>query len=376
MADVSFLQLAKDEINDNIIYMRERINDMSPDAIDPYLHITKLTPVYTESRTWESMGLNNVAVMADIIALDAPFPLKSRPSYDVVRGEMQKIASTSTWNETEMMDVKVMLNSSNERIRNQAIQKIADDVTNRYVGVHEKLLAILYQELSNEGAAVFAPVIETTAPAGSKDNVGLGIRIDAQFRASQILAASIPWTDATNATPLDDIELVLEAARKAGFRITEANTDRATLMALLSSAQLRNAMASANLALTMAPTIDQANAYFLANYRFQWVIRDHNFMEERNGKQTAVEMWKEGAIAFVGSNLWGSLVYTDPLERTEPAAGYEYELPDNYVTIGTTTVKPFGASWMRIIEGQGIAVPVVNRDNIVTLDTNGGALAV
>ncbi len=368
MAELTFYEFAQTEIKKRLIVNTDYINGKAADVVDPYLHLSKLEKMYSPTRKWETLSTNNIRVMADIVSLDSPFPLKRRPGLTLKSGDIEKIASKSAWNETEQQELREWMLSSNDMLKVQAMNRITDDVAARQFGVHEKLEAILYQLLSNDGVAIYATNTDpANVAAGAKDNVGLGIRMDLGFTNGQ--TAAIPWTDPTNSTPLDDIRKVVDAARKKGFRIMEAHTDQVTIDRLLNSNQLKNAMASANLALSMAPTLAQANVYILANFGFTFAVRDHIFFEERDGIQTQVEMWNEGAIAFMGSNTWGQLVWTECVEMWNPASGYQYERPEDMILIGMYREKLNGASWMQITEGQGIIVPVVNPERIITLST-------
>lgn len=375
MAEVNFYDYAKEALKATLVANTNYINGRAADMIDPYLHVGRFTPVYTNSGEWETFSTMNTRIMADVISLDSPFPIKTRASVALTKGTIEKIATKRTMNETEQTKIREWLMSSNERLVQRGIDQIIADAVACQNGIHETWEAMVYQAMSNEGVAIFAPLTDTAAvAAGAKDNVGLGIRVNYSFLADQVLNYIVaPWSDPTNSRPIDDITRVLDTARQKGIRIIEANTNRATMNRLLASDQLKQAMASASGMtgqLAFNPTFEQANSYFLGTFGFVWVIREHAFISQRDGVNTAQDMWNDGAVAFVASNTnWGDLVWTECVEMYEPAAGYNYMRPEDPILIGLYREKLNSTSWMKITEGQSIGMPVLNPAGIVTLDT-------
>ncbi len=369
---MNFYEFAKDEIKAALLVNTEYINGRAADAIDPYLHLQRFTPVYSDSAEWETFSTLGTRVLADIISLDSPHPIKKRASIAQTKGKIEKIATKRTMNETEQMKLREWMMSSNDRLKQRAITMITDDAMACQSGIHETWEAMVYQALSNEGVAIFAPLTDpANVTAGAKDNVGLGVRID--FGFENTLNITIPWSDRTNSTPIDDITRVLDLARQKGIRIVEANTNRATFNNLVANTQVKSQYASSigfAGTITGSLTLDQLNTFFLSQYGFVWAIREHNFIAERDGVQTAVDMWNDGAIAFVSSNSnWGDLCWTECVEMYEPASGYNYERPEDPILIGLYREKLNSTSWMKITEGQSIAMPVLNPMGIITLDT-------
>ncbi len=374
MADVNFYSFAEEELKATLLANTVRINGKLEGTVDPYVHVSKFMPVYTDSGEWETFSTLDTRIMADVIALDSPFPIKTRPAVELVKGKIEKIATKRTMNETEQTKIRRWLMSSDQRLVQRGIDRIVADAVSCQNGIHETWEAMVYQALSNEGTAIFAPIDDTAAvAAGAKDNVGLGVRINYGFLPEQMLNYGVaPWSDPTTSTPIDDITRVIDMANEQGIRITEANTNRATINRLLASNQLKQAMAAASGmvgALAFNPTLTQANAYFLSTFGFIWVIRDHRFISQRDGKNTPQDMWTDGAIAFMADGNWGDLVWTECVEMYEPADGYAYNRPEDPILIGLYREKLNSTSWMKITEGQSIGMPVINPANIITLDT-------
>lgn len=359
-----------------VVQHSREINGIVESAVQPYLIKSKYGSILSTTGRWDSYMSSSTYVMSDWIALDSPFPIKRRPSLRIASGEIVKIGSMRILNETQQKEVDRLLLSTTDAAVRQAAQYLIADIVACQLGIYETLESMVYQTLSNEGVAMYAPTnVPADLAAGAKDNVGIGFRVDFGMDPKNKLNITIPWSDSVNSTPITDINnIVKNRAQTAGIRIIEARTNRSTLDRLLNSTEMKNrfwgSMNVGNPQEAGAPTVEQANAYFLANFGFQFVIMDRPFIQERDGIQTSVDMWNDGAIAFLSSNTWGDVVWEPTNEARHPIPTRNY-IPsgDDMVLLAMWDESPYNASFMHISQGQAEAITVTNCAQLITLDT-------
>lgn len=369
MAQSNLFQFVKPLMQPIIVREQAEINGRVEGSIDPYLHLTRFQPTFSIDGQWASFTRNNTRVMADVIALDSPLPLKRRPSLRLATGEVPKIGMKKAKNETQMKRINALLGSNVQTQVKQGIAEIMDDVVACQWGVPERLEAIVYAALSNKGVATADPL------ATVANNVGTGVRIDYGFDPEAMQNCSVAWAgNATTATPMTDISNLVKAARLKGYRLTTAYTDQSTVDAMLLADETRAMVAAGGGvfvqgALAPVPTLEQANTMIRARYGITFVVVDHPFLIERDGIQTPADMWATGQIAFTQNGTIGDLVWTRLVEMDAPVAGIDYSNANEYTLISMYREKNKQTSWEEITESQAMVLPVINPTGIYTLDT-------
>lgn len=338
----------------------ERLNEKNLDANNrerTYLYKQKLRTQFSLDGRWSSILAEYTRVAADVVALDSELPLKSRDSIEVVRGDIPKIGMKLYLTEKQMKDIDAMIaqNVPLEII----IQNIFADVARCIEGVWDRIEDIFLSELSH-GVGV------------SERNNGTGIRIDMNFyEANQFLVSSL-WSGAT-ATPLTDIQKIIDKSVNDGNVITEAYADDTALNLLYKSSEVRAQYAfDGGVAMTGAttvPILDFAKVQQI--FQTKWGIKlnrvSRSIKTEINGEKKNHSPWKKGNITFVCDDELGSLVWTNVAEASRPVEGVTYQTADDFILAKkystTDPLREFTAS-------EAMVVPVLNNvDRIYTLDT-------
>jgi hypothetical protein len=380
MAQITEYDFAKSYIESVILAREEIINGKVAGSESPYLHNTKFNRVFSPDGSWVNFMRNNIYAMADFVALDSPLPLKKRPTLIREKGNVEKIGTRRVTNESDEKRIHNLLLSGSGVAVDEARRMLAEKALACQSGLYESLESVVYQALSNEGYAVYAPATNAAdAAAGAKDNVGIGFRVNFGFDTSNTFNITVPWSDAANATPISDFTKVVDAARAKGKRIIEANTNLATMNRLLETADVKKNVASMQSVIVISdsavnyrrPTVEELNAFMLSRFGFVFTVRDHSFVQERDGVQQIVDMWNDGAVAFVTSNMWGSLVWTECVEMFKPIAGHTYlKTGDQLALISMYRDKTESTSFVEITEGQTMSLPVIDANIVAaTLDT-------
>ena len=66
-----------------------------------YLHDQMLDEEYSADMTYSSISGNFTRITADVVSLDSPLPLKSRPSLSTAKGDIPKLGLKYVLNESK-----------------------------------------------------------------------------------------------------------------------------------------------------------------------------------------------------------------------------------------------------------------------------------
>lgn len=335
----------------------ERLNEKRGNSAHTYLYKEKLRPQFSLDGRWASILAEYTRVAADVVALDSELPLKSRDTLEVASGTIPKIGMKLYLTEKQMKDVDSMI------AQGVSLETIIDNIfadTPRCIeGIWERIEDMFLSELSS-GVGV------------SERNNGTGVRINMNFYEANQFAVSALWSE-TTATPLDDIQKIVDKSIEDANTIIDAYADDTALQLLYKNMQVRSQFAfNQGIAMTGTTTVpvldfDKVQQIFLT----KWNIRLHRVARrvktELDGVKKNHNPWKKGTISFVCDEELGSLVWTNVAEATRPVEGVIYQTADQFILAKkyskTDPLREFTAS-------EAMVVPVLNNvDRIYTLDT-------
>lgn len=321
-----------------------------------YLYRDLLRPEYSNDGRWASVLANYTRVAADVVALDSELPLKSRDSLEIAQGDIPKVGMKLFLNEKVMKDIDAMI--AQNRPITRIVEKIFSDTPRCIEGVYERIEDTFLSELS-------------TGVGLSENNNGTGVRIDVNYLSENQFPVKTLWS-ATNPTPLDDIQKVVDKATEDGNVITDLYADDTFLSGLYKSDQMRGQFAFNSGIGTTAKGVpilsfNQVAQILLA----QWDITLHRVARkiktEIDGKKKSHSPWKQGIGVFTCDKEVGSLVWTDTAEATRPVKQVDYEVADEFILISKySTNDPL----REFTSSQAMVVPVINNvDRIYTLNS-------
>lgn len=337
----------------------EKYNDQN--RPQPYYFRRFLTPKYSLDGTWNALTILNRAIVADIVALDSALPLKTRPSAGSVKGELPKIGTERSLNETELKQLRLMLRAGEDELI--IMRSYFQDVDSVYAGILEQWEALTLQAISTGSILV----TETT-------NVGTGIRVNFNYPASNLKNPAIAW-GSNGYTPITDLVTIADAAGQEGNPIARFLMNRPQLNQILSSTEARNLFAQSQGIATGSfnPTLPQLNAALQTAYGFELEVITRTVTYEVNGVQTTVNPWATGQVVGIVSDNLGSLVYSDVEENTARVAGVNYSNGENNILIKQyRLVRP---SLKQVTASEAVSLPVISEVNrIYKLDTTTAAV--
>lgn len=259
--------------------------------------------------------------------------------------------------EKQMKDVDSMI--AQGMPLNRIVDAIFADTQRVVEGVWERIEDLFLSELS-------------TGVGLSTRNNGTGIRINMNFYDSNKFAVSKLLSE-KDATPLDDIQLLVDKSIEDQNLITDAWLDDTALNLLYKNGQLRaqfafnQGIATDGSSIIPVLDFDKVAGIFMT----KWNIRLHRVARkvktEINGVKQNHSPWNKGTIAFTCDEKLGSLVWTNTAESTRPVDGVMYQNVDEYMLVAKySTTDPL----REFTSSQAMVVPILNNvDRIYLLDT-------
>lgn len=328
---------------------------------EAYLYKSMLTKRFAPNMRWENLSIEGRAVMADVVALDSRLPLKRRASISKATGDIPKLGTKRSLNETQMNDIMMLRAMPGDQT--MEIERIIfGDTVAVTRGIWERLEYMFLQGLSNDG-------VYGTSTA---DNVGQEIKVDLMQPDDNKYGVTTPWSDPT-ARPIDDIIRVMKQARTRGTVLRFIHMDDSTFTALLTNLQVKRQLAAASgygsvsdsgLADAMP---EQLRNMFRTQYNLTINVVDRSFIFEKDGEDTVVNGWTENKVVFTPSMNVGNLVHTMLPAEMNPNKAVDYGKVDDYILIAIYQV--LDDTPLEFTTSQARVLPVINMSNIYSLNT-------
>jgi len=353
-----YLELVRDNFATFAGRVVQNLNGTINTAVNSgYRHLTMLTKVFSATLKWQSItNSNNVAVAADIIAMDSEIPLKTRGSLGGAQGDVPKVAMKKWLNEKQMSDLGIISRIPGQT--NQLISLLFQDTPMVIKGVYERNEYMFLEALSTGFATMTDP-----------ENIGLGIRVNYNFNATATVFDE--WVaNPTTAVPLTDMAAVQATAEAAGYSIIRWMMDRATFNAMIATNQVKQEVAAALGffgATIPGVTFSQVNNALQDKYGWSIEIVERKVITEKDGVQTVRTPWAAGQVAGISTPIVGSLTWSRCVEMDHPVGGVTYATANDYILASKYRKnEPSISEWTA---SQAMVIPVVDATGIYLIDT-------
>lgn len=339
-----------------VLSIAERLNEKNATTL-PYMYKNMLTTDFSADGKWASVLSEYSRVAADIVSLDGELPLKSRDSIEKVSGDIPKMGLKLYLTEKQMKEIDSMV------AQGYPMDMIATKIFNDT----QRVIEAIYERIED----VFLSEFSTGIGLAGHSN-GNGIRVDVGYYDSNKFGVSKKWAEA-GATPLDDIQKMVDKSIDDQNVITDCYGDDAALTALYKSEQVRSQYAfDTGTTVVQGSTVpvldfDKLSQIFLT----KWGIRLHRVARkiktEINGVKQNHSPWKKGTLAFACDEIIGSLVWTNVAELTRPAPQVAYQSVDKFILVSKySLVDPL----REFTSSQAMVVPIINNvDRIYIVDS-------
>lgn len=333
--------------------IREKINGKKTPLT--YLHKQMLRRVHSTNKRWESASVNTRYVAADVVALDSPLPIKSRPAIAFADGKLPKIGLMRQMKESDIDELDTLI----ERHASLAeiLRRLYNDVDFCSVGIDEK----------NEYHFLYG-FSRGYVLSEDLNNTGAGIRVNYGYLQKNTFGVI-----KKDHISREDIERVLSQADADGNVPGFISLSAATYRKLRAERWARELVANARamtytdstaLPIPSKQAFDDAFADEFNGIKFN--VIDRQVSIEKNGKAVPQKPFANDRLIFHTSMEVGALVWGDLAEKNHPLDDVTYQLIDEFKLIsnyGTPTPLQVFTT------GQALVLPVIeNVDEIYVID--------
>ena len=330
-----------------------------------YLFKTMLRKVYSPDQKWEGTSAKTTYVAADMVAMDSPLPIKSRPTVATSNGKLPKVGMKKKLQETDINNINIMkahlalatTEEAKATERRRIFAKLADDGTACSVGIDEKTEMNFLSGLSNGVILV-----------EDEDNTGTGLRVKFGY-----LPANTFGTIIKGELSREDFENVNDKADADGNAIIKV------MMAKSKLGEIRRTRWAKELAADYSektytdetnlpvPSVKSFTAAFEEEFGYAIETVDRTVVTEKNGKKKNVKPWNKDRLVFLCQEEVGSLVYGTLAEATNQVQGVQYATIDDYKLISRYSHNE--PSLEEVTSGQALVLPVIEDvDQIYVID--------
>ena len=330
-----------------------------------YLFKTMLRKVYSPDQKWEGTSAKTTYVAADMVAMDSPLPIKSRPTVATSNGKLPKVGMKKKLQETGINNINIMkahlalatTEEAKATERRRIFAKLADDGTACSVGIDEKTEMNFLSGLSNGVILV-----------EDEDNTGTGLRVKFGY-----LPANTFGTITKGELSREDFENVNDKADADGNAIIKV------MMAKSKLGEIRRTRWAKELAADYSektytdetnlpvPSVKSFTAAFEEEFGYAIETVDRTVVTEKNGKKKNVKPWNKDRLVFLCQEEVGSLVYGTLAEATNQVQGVQYATIDDYKLISRYSHNE--PSLEEVTSGQALVLPVIEDvDQIYVID--------
>ena len=299
---------------------------------------------------YESLLASGTISAADVVATDSKLPLKMRDALSSTSGEIPKLGMKFQLKEGEMNNIDIMLATNNGgNLSTRIAQAIFGDVYKVMHGMWARLELMALESISQGYTSI------TQA-----NNTGLTDVITWAIPTANQYGASVVWSTSATATPLDDIDSILEDALANGDRIRHILMGRTEFNNFRKTTQVQARYAAhldLNAGNTIVPDLAKVNSFLAADWGVTIEVIESYVNTEKNGVKTNVACWKAGRVAFLKSMNMGSLYYGMTAEERRPVSGVAYQKADDFMLISKFAENEPLAEYTSV---QGYCIPVLD----------------
>lgn len=309
------------------------------------------------------IGRDRIAAAASIVDDDAPAPLRSRNKLERYTGNIPTMKEKFILKQSEMREILMLRNLPITNGGGDAITRfLVRDLQEAAIAGEKRVDMLLLQAMST--------LTMDLGITANPDGAAFGT-IDLLAQTYQKQGVPTVWSDAANATPIDDIQRFIEFQQNTRGRyfgqivmsIELWYKFRATTQV---KSFLQGFFTTGRVNQGFAVTIDNVNEYFAAN---GWpLISTINYTAavQSDGVDGYVKPFDMNALVFAPVGPVGILANAFPMEQLNQVAGKTYA---NY---GPTLISKWRDDdpLREFTQMEMLACPALNVDGIFILNTN------
>lgn len=289
-------------------------------------------PWYTKYFEWDTpqisldytsvLGSAVINAVATVVARDSETPLATREALAKLTGEIPAIKRMIPLNENQYRHYMSLLNMpgvKDQQKKMQALKLIWDDVKKVVDSIHNRIDFLALQAIStgkidinvdNNPDGIIVPDIDLLMPNENKTTV------------------STSWSDASNATPIQDIQSVVN---KANSDFAKILISKNKMNEMMKSKEVKDTLAAfygltkaASSAETAPLTFNRLNKYMEESELPVFEIVDKKVSIEKNGAPTITSPFESKNLSFIPDGKLGVIKNALAVEEMNPVENIKY----------------------------------------------------
>jgi hypothetical protein len=287
-----------------------------------------------------AIGRARVEAAASIVNRDSSSPLRSRAALDRLNGEIPAIKEKFKMSES---DYRAFLTLQSmpiaEATKKQQLLDLLFGDTKRVGDAAMKRVDMMVLEGLSTGQI-------TVTTTNNPDGIVAPAAIDLLMPAGNKKNAAATWATAGSATPVTDIQTVVEDASGRGISFSKILMTRATWLKFAKATEVVNYMTAWASAAkgTYVVTLAKANEMLAANLWPTIEIVDYKVGVEKDGAITTYEPFNGDYVAFIPNGKLGIIHNAVAIEELNPVKQVNYAKFNNALISKWAQNDPF-AEW-------------------------------
>ena len=309
-----------------------------------------------------AIGESRIEAAASIVNRDSKTPLRSRPNLEKLSGEIPAIKEMIKMKESDYRDFLTLQSLGLDDVtkRNQLLDFMFNDV--KRVGESaDKRLDFMVLEAISTGKI-------TLNTNNNPDGLVQSTAVDLLMPSTNKKTSAIAWTNSNTATPLDDIEAVVNAADAKGVTFSKILMSRSLWMTFKKCKQVTDSLVAFNQLQKGAAiaTVDRVNDYLESNGLPIIEVVNVQVGIEKNGIITAQNPFHATNASFIPAGQLGTIKNAVAIEQIQPVSKVSYAMFGRSLISKWSENEPFG-EWTKVELNAFPSLDAI--DQIFLLDT-------
>jgi len=266
------------------------------------------------------IGRSRVEAAATVVARGSKKPVRSRQGLEAYSGNIPAISEKIHLNEDDMRQFLMLQNMavSDETKKKQILDFLFGDV--KKVGdAAMKRIDIMCLEAVSTGK------ISLTL-TNNPDGIVLSSALDLLMPAGNKVNAAVTWATAGSATPITDIQGIVNAARARGIAFERILMDWTSWFLFIKTTEVKdqygNFLGKSNN--KTFPTLDTVNDFLRSQKLPTIEIVDQSIGIEKDGVINTISPWETTNIAFLPAGNLGEIKNAVAIEELKPISQVTY----------------------------------------------------
>lgn len=284
------------------------------------------------------VGRSRIEAAASVIARGSAAPLRSRAALEKYSGEIPPISEKFAMDEQAYRDYMTLqaLQVSDSVKKSQLLNLMFDDVKKAGDSAMKRMEIMTLEAIStgkisltltnNPDGVVLANALDLLMPAGNKKN------------------AAVTWSTVASATPLVDINTMVDYFSGLGVKAAKMLMTRATFLKMIKTTEVKEAVGTfmgARSVTKVMPTLQNVNDFLDANQLPIIEIVDVAIGVEKDGVISTIRPFEDTNVAFVPAGKLGKIHNAIAIEEMRPVESVSYAKYNNALISKWAQNEPF-----------------------------------